>query len=251
MSESLDFSEFFQPVDTGKIAAGRKYLGTQFGQLINCHTTENGWPEMEGVQLVLLGVNEDRRAVENLGCALGPDAVRENLYRLFQGEWSLKMADLGDIRAGATPADTDYALKTVLGALLRKNILPVIIGGGQDLTFAQYLAYSAVEQTVNIAAIDPQFDLGAAGEELTSRSWLSKIILHQPNFLFNFSNIGYQTYFVEQSAIDLMTKLNFDIHRLGLSRSKMEDVEPIIRNADIGYCELRSRSRAAVRGAWK
>lgn len=62
---------------------------------------------------------------------------------------------------------------------------------------------------------------------------MSKIILQQPNYLFNFSNIGYQTYFVEQSALDLMQKLNFDIHRLGQARSKMDDVEPIIRNADL------------------
>lgn len=30
-----------------------------------------------------------------------------------------------------------------------------------------------------------------------------------------------------------MQKLNFDIHRLGQARSKMDDVEPIIRNADL------------------
>ena len=229
----LDFSEFFQPVDIIKIAGGRNFLSTQFGAVLRMNTAETGWPEMEGVQLALIGVNEDRRSMHNHGCAIAPDHVRENLYRLFQGEWTLVMADLGDIRAGASPADTDFALKTVVGALLRKNIIPVILGGGQDLTFAQYLAYEAVEQTVNIVSVDSQFDLGSSGEELNSRSWLSRIILHQPNFLFNFSNIGYQTYFVEQAAIELMGKLNFDIHRLGAARAKIEDVEPIIRNADI------------------
>ena len=101
----LDFSEFFQPVDIVKIAGGRNFLSTQFGALLRTHTAETGWPEMEGVQLVLIGVNEDRRSMHNHGCAIAPDHVRENLYRLFQGEWALGMADLGDIRAGATPAD--------------------------------------------------------------------------------------------------------------------------------------------------
>lgn len=233
MSDSLDFSEFFQPVDLEKISAQRPFISSQFGNLLRFNTTEAGWPDLSDRQLVLIGINEDRRTVNNHGSAIAPDHVRDNLYRLFQGEWSLKMADLGDIRAGATPEDTDFALKTVIGALLRKNILPIVIGGGQDLTYAQYLAYGSVEQTVNIVSIDSQFDLGIAGEELGSKSWLSKIILHQPNFLFNFSNIGFQTYFVEQAAIELMGKLNFDVHRLGLSRSKMEDVEPIIRNADL------------------
>lgn len=236
----LDFSEFFQPVDLEKIATGRKFQPTQFGTLLRCNTAEDGWPEMGNVKIALIGVNEDRRSVHNHGCAIAPDHVRENLYRLYQGEWNLVMADFGDIRAGASPADTDFALKTVMGALLRKDIIPIIIGGGQDITFAQYLAYQAVEQTVNIVAIDPGFDLGASDDELSSKSWLSKIILHQPNFLFNFSNIGFQTYFVEQDAIQLMGKLNFDIHRLGMSRSKMEDLEPVIRNADLVSFDIGS-----------
>ncbi|HLG03836.1 MAG TPA: formimidoylglutamase [Bacteroidia bacterium] len=233
MSGSLDFSEFFQPVDTERIASGKKYSAMQFGERMQCYSVEKGWPDLVATSLVFIGVNEDRRTVGNHGTAMAADQVRTHLYRLFQGEWPLSMADLGNIHAGNSPADTDFALKTVLGALLRKNITPVIIGGGHDLTYAQYLAYESVEQTVNLTAIDPQFDLGASGEELNSRSWLSHIILHQPNFLFNFSNIGYQTYFVEQSAIDLMGRLNFDVHRLGTSRSKLEELEPIIRNSDL------------------
>jgi formiminoglutamase len=240
MSDSLDFADFFQPVNATALINGKQLVTTQMGTLIRIHTTESGWPDLSEVQIVLIGVNDDRRTVNNHGCALAPDQVRTNFYSLFQGNWNLKMADLGNIQAGNSPSDTDFAIKTVLGALLRKNILPIIIGGGQDLTYPQYLAYQAVEQTVNMVSIDSQFDLGIAGEELNSQSWLSRIILHQPNFLFNFSNIGYQTYFVEQAAIDLMEKLNFDIHRLGMSRAKMEDVEPIIRNADIVSFDISS-----------
>ncbi|MBI3512324.1 MAG: formimidoylglutamase [Bacteroidetes bacterium] len=233
MSDNLDYSEFFQPVDESKFSGTSTYFPSQIGQKIQKNSSLTGWPDLSGTKLALIGVNEDRRTHNNNGCALAPDHVRRNFYNLFEGEWQLQMADLGDIRAGNSPDDTDFALKTVIGALLRKNIIPLIMGGGQDLTYAQYLGYEKIEQTVNVVAVDPQFDLGVAGEKLNSRSWLSKLILHQPNFLFNFSNIGYQTYFVEQASIELMQKLNFDIHRLGLSRSRMEDLEPIIRNADI------------------
>ena len=233
MSQSLDFSEFFEPVNTALTDLDANLLGTQFGQLLRKNTTESGWPNLDGVHLVFIGIREDRRCINNKGTALAPNAVRKNLYSLFQGDWQLQMADLGDICAGFTPEDTDYALKIVVGGLLKKNIIPIIIGGGQELTFAQYLGYEKLEQTVNIVSIDSQFNLGSAGEELNSKSFLSKIILQQPNYLFNFSNIGYQTYFVEQSGLDLMQKLNFDIHRLGQARSKMDDVEPIIRNADL------------------
>src|SRR5574337_262427 len=99
MSATTDFSEFFQPVDPERISGGRKYAETHFGQLISCHTAETGWPALDEIKIAFIGVNEDRRVIQNHGCALAPDAVRENLYRLFQGEWKLKMADLGDIRA--------------------------------------------------------------------------------------------------------------------------------------------------------
>ncbi|MGL5889226.1 MAG: formimidoylglutamase, partial [Bacteroidia bacterium] len=187
----------------------------------------------EGAKMALIGVCEGRRSEGNDGTSMAPDTVREYLYQLHLGPWPLQMIDLGNISAGHTPGDTDFALKTVMGTLLRQNIIPIILGGGQDLTFAQYLAYEAIEQTVNLLAIDHKFDIGGSGDELNSTSYLSRIILHQPNFLFNFSNLGYQTYFVEQSSVDLMAKLNFDIHRLGQVRSAPELAEPVIRNADL------------------
>jgi hypothetical protein len=95
------------------------------------------------------------------------------------------------------------------------------------------MAYENMGQIINIAAIDSSFDLGNAEENFNSRSYLSKIILHQPNFLFNYTNIGYQTYFVDQDAIQLMKNLFFDVYRLGEIRSDIEEVEPLVRNADL------------------
>ena len=64
----------------------------------------------------------------------------------------LKIADLGNIRAGATVTDTYFALKTVVSELIKKDIIPVIIGGGQDLTYAQYLGYEDLEQKVDLVS---------------------------------------------------------------------------------------------------
>ena len=77
------------------------------------------------------------------------------------------------------------------------------------------------------------FDLGNDEHELNSRSYLSRIILHQPNFLFAYTNVGYQTYFVDKDAVGLMKNLLFDVHRLGKVNLDMEETEPMIRNADI------------------
>jgi hypothetical protein len=62
---------------------------------------------------------------------------------------------------------------------------------------------------------------------------MSHIIMQQPNYLFNYTNIGFQTYFVDQQAITLMKNLYFDTYRLGNVRANMEEVEPMVRNADM------------------
>jgi formiminoglutamase len=120
--------------------------------------------------------------------------------------------------------------------LVKLNILPIIIGGGQDLTYAQYMGYETLEQKVDLVVVDAKFDIEEDDEEskiTTSGSYLSKIFLHQPNYLFNYSNLGYQTYFVSQDSLKVMDKLYFDVHRLGEFVSDLTLTEPIIRNANM------------------
>lgn len=228
----MDFSEYFEPVDLSKLKGAESYTQAALGSVIKSYKPEEEFPSLEDINIALIGVQEDRRAVNNEGCALAPDYVREYLYRLFQGSYPAKIADLGNIRKGFNIDDTYFAVTTVVAELVRAGIVPVIIGGGQDMTYAVYRAYEKLGQTINMVAVDSAFDLGDADDELSSRSYLSKIILHQPNHLFNYSNIGYQAYFVEQNAVQLMSKLYFDVYRLGQVRANMEEVEPIVRNAD-------------------
>lgn len=244
----IEFTDIFEPVSLQRFSGGADYLPAQLGKVMRIHAEETGFPDLGGIHLALIGVKDDRLARANEGCALAPDAVREYLYRLNQGPWGLQMADLGNIRQGHTPADTAFALASVMTDLLKQNIIPVVIGGGQELTYAQYLAYKPLEQTVNIVAVDPLFDLGEAEAELHSHSWLSRIILQQPNYLFNYSNIGFQTYFVDQASVELMAKLNFDIHRLGEARASLESMEPVIRNADMLTFDMAAIRRSEAPG---
>jgi formiminoglutamase len=225
--------EFFTPLDTSEFIGADRYAASSYGKIVNSYVQGGDFPSLENIQLAILGVEEDRQAINNEGCGLAADYVRENFYKLFQGDYSAKIVDLGNIKKGNTIEDSYFALTDVLAQLLKKNIIPIVIGGSQDLTYCNYLAYQKMEQTINIVAVDSSFDIGEGDKTLDSQSYLSKIILHKPNILFNFSNIGYQTYFVEQNSIELMKKLFFDTHRLGQVRKKMEDVEPIVRNADV------------------
>ena len=236
----MDLSIYLQPIELIRFNKVGESHERRMGDVISSYTNESGFPDLKDVKLAIIGVNESRNSINNEDCDKAPNSVREYLYALYSTSSKLRIVDLGNIAPGATSDDTYFALNTIVSQLLQLDIIPIIIGGSQDLTYANYLAYENMGQIINITAIDSHFDLGNAEENFNSRSYLSKIILHQPNYLFNFTNIGYQTYFVNQDAISLMKNLFFDVYRLGEVRSDMMLVEPLVRNADLVSFDISS-----------
>jgi len=222
----MDFSEYFEPVTL------KDDLDYKQNQFVNTIVGIEKGNEFD-YDIAIIGVGEERNAYNNNGCGLSPDNIRKYLYRLTSLGDKSKIIDLGNLKLGATINDTYFALSSILEQLIKKNIIPIVIGGSQDLTYANFLAYKNLEQTVNLVTVDSKFDLGEAEEEINSDNFLTKILLHQPNYLFNYSNIGYQSYFIDKDEINLMSKLYFDVYRLGQVQKNIEDVEPIVRNADI------------------
>jgi arginase family enzyme len=223
---------FLSPVQDSVIADLLLQSPTTLGHNIAIHSVEDGFPGLENVQLAIIGVQEDRNSKGNFGCGENLHFIRRKLYELFPGNWDVNIADLGNVEKGNAVSDTYFAVQETITFLLKKNIIPIIIGGGQDITYTNYRAYDALEQSVNIVSIDSRFDLGNLDDALTSQSYLSKIIMQQPNNLFNFSNIGYQTYFNSQEEINLLDNLFFEAYRLGEAKD-LEIVEPVMRDADL------------------
>jgi len=234
----MSLSDFFSPLSPEKFTPKQGFYTSQLG-LKATFFTEN-FPDLNSNEydIAIIGVKDDRAAVNNNGCSLGPDYFREQFYLLNEGAFISRIIDLGNIKAGEAISDTYVALKMVVSELIALNIIPVIIGGGQDLTYAQYMAYESLEQKVDLVVVDNKFDLEEddtdQGRITThSNTYLNKIFLHQPNYLFNFSNVGYQTYFVNQDSLKVMNKLYFDVHRLGEFTNDISSVEPIMRNANM------------------
>jgi len=224
--------DFFTPIKDSVVAHLELQASSCFGQNIQIHSQKDGFPDLENVQIAIFGVQEDRNSQDNFGCGEDLHAIRQKLYQLFPGKWHTSIADLGTIDKGNEVSDTYFAVKEIITSLLKKNIIPIIIGGGQDITYVNYRAYDDLEQSVNITTVDSRFDLGNLEEALTSQSYLSKIIMQEPNNLFNYCNVGYQTYFNSQEEISLLDNLFFDTYRLGKAK-ELESIEPAFRNSDI------------------
>ena len=225
-------ADFLTPVKDSVVAHSVLLPPNSLGAIMQVYTQTDGFPDLKGINIAILGVEEDRNTEDNLGSGKDLHHIRRHLYQLFPGNWNTSIADLGNIKKGDSTTDTHFAVTKVIADLLKLNIIPIIIGGGQDTTFSNYKAYDALEQTVNLVAVDSMFDLGNFEDELSSKSYLSKIIMEVPSNLFNYSNIGYQTYFNSQEEIKLIQGLNFDAYKLGQAKD-LEIVEPVFRDADI------------------
>lgn len=240
----MELAEYFSPIQRGK----DEQVPDSIGQIAQKHTEEAGFPDWDEADIALIGVPEERGTETNKGCALGPDQIREYFYKLFPGNYTLNMVDLGNIIPGETLNDTYHGLSHAITELVKRDTIPVILGGSQDLTYANYQAYEQLEQVVNLVAIDQSLDLGEPEDSISERTYLSKIILKQPNYLFNFSNIGYQTYLVKQQELTLMDQLFFERIRLGEVRANMHEAEPMIRDADIVSVDMAAVKQADAPG---
>ena len=237
---------FLSPVSDSVLAHSELLSQQTIGKKLKIHSEKYGLPDLDGVQLAIIGVKENRNDVNYIGSELNYNDLRKTLYSLFAGNWHTIIAYLGDIEPGESTEDSYYALRTSVELLVEKKIIPIIIGGSQDLTYANYRAYDNLQPMVNIVNVDTNFDLGDSSQPIKNNSYLGKIILEEPYNLFNYSTIGYQTYFNSQEEIDLMERLYFEAYRLGEISNNINRVEPVMRDAHIVTIDLKSVRAAEV-----
>ncbi|PHR99541.1 MAG: arginase [Leeuwenhoekiella sp.] len=226
------------PVSDALLAQDGLFNEQRLFNQLKIHSRESGLPELNELDVVLIGVRERRGAVEELEDYLDFSAVRKAFYKLFPGNWHTRVGDLGDLEAGDQLSDTYFALKELVNSCVKNDVIPIILGGSQDLTYALYRAFDDLDQMVNLVSVDSRFDLGNSSLPITHESYVGKIIVEQPYNLFNYSNLGYQTFFNSQEEIDLMEKLYFDAFRLGNLTSDISRIEPVMRDADIVSFDL-------------
>ena len=229
----MEFELSFEPIDHNC----NDYDSGQLGRNIMAYT-KSSFPNLAEADLVFFSVNEYRGSgSDTINNSL--DSIRKELFNLYEGLERLRIADLGHLLIGESVSDTYQLLSDVLFECEQRGLFSLIIGGSQDLTIAQYRSCVNLGKLSNLVAIDSRFDLGV-NHNNNNRSYLSEILNIQPNFLFNFTNIGYQTYYNSQDSILLLDKLHFDAFRLGEIRLNIEEVEPSLRNADLMSFDMSS-----------
>lgn len=225
-----DLRPYFTPGHFIETKEEGTYQPMQFGANVQCVTQDQfDWDDAD---IVLVGCGEWRGEDERAAYSEGPDAIREELYKLYSWHPAIKIADAGNIRQGASVDDTRAALRTVLQELHQAGKTVVVLGGSHDLTLQQYEVFKKAEQMINASVADMLVDLDET-EATTSHSFLMEMLTATPNFVGHYSHIGFQSYYAHPRMLETLDKLRFDFFRLGKVREHMEDMEPVLRTSNL------------------
>lgn len=221
-----DISIYFQALKSDSAI-----LENSLGESIIRHD-EGGFPEIKLNSIAIFDIPEYRNST--ISFSETKNSFRNAFYNLYQGEnWTRKIYDLGTVMPGGKIEDTYFALSQIVSELVKQDIIPVLIGGGQDLTLSCYKGFESLERMINICALDSQFDIGDPNEAVNANGYVSHLLMQRPCYLFNYSTIGVQRPFVKKNDLDLFEKLYFDVCRLGEFNADFKVAEPHLRNADV------------------
>lgn len=222
--------DFLDPVDIFQLSDDGGYKDTQLGRHIAVYDGE--FPSVAEADIVLVGCGEMRGEGMEYGNTISPDAIRKEFYNLYHWHKEVNVADLGNVKTGATLQDSYAAVKTVVSELLEQGKKVVLLGGSHDVTSAQYGAYASLGKIIEAVCIDARIDLNM-DSVLPADNFLMDMLTGEPNFIRHYNHIGFQSYMVHPKMLETIDKLHFDCFRLGKVKENIEEMEPVIRNASL------------------
>lgn len=119
---------------------------------------------------VIIGYPSDSGVALNggrIGAAEAPTFIRRMLYRMtpsaleYEAHSALlkHIVDLGDFQSTGDLERDLIEFGKVIAAYLRQGIVPMILGGGHEISYAHFLGYVEAQKKVSIVNIDAHLDV--------------------------------------------------------------------------------------------
>ncbi|HTD93145.1 MAG TPA: formimidoylglutamase [Chitinophagaceae bacterium] len=241
MADHLNISDFLLPVNLSEISQDEGYKDGQLGKILTLN--DELFPDLDDVQLVLVGCGEQRGSGMIGAESRSPDAIRRQFYQLYYWHTDIRIADIGNIKAGASYSDSYAALKTVIRELINDGKTVIILGGSHDLTLAQYQAYADNKRLIEASCVDALIDLNI-DSPFRHENFLMEMLTSEPNYMRHYNHIGFQSYYVHPRMLETMDKLRFDCFRVGHVKENIEEMEPVIRNSTLFSFDISAIAHA-------
>lgn len=222
--------DFLEPINLAYLSNDEGYRDTQIGKHILVHDEE--FPDISQAEMIIVGCGEMRGNGIEYDNASSPDEIRKEFYKLFHWHNNVHVADVGNVKKGASLQDTYAALQTIVSELIEQGKKVIILGGSHDITLAQYNAYVNAEKLVEAVCIDAAIDLNM-DSVLIADNFLMDMLTSEPNYVKHYTHIGFQSYLVHPHMLETIDKLRFDCFRVGNVRDNIDEMEPAIRNANL------------------
>lgn len=229
----IDLKDYFDPAGT-VVSPANTSMSAQsvFAHSVTAHTENNPVSGTGKYKIALLGVPGSINSSDGGRTYDAPDAIRAQLYRLAKIPGKIKIADLGNMKQGASPGDTVAGLADILARLMDEHVFPVIMGGCSSLLPAIDKAFALRSHKYTLASIDSRIDYCHEKKEHSPLNWLNAIIDTPRNALAHYINIGYQTYLNDQQVINRFIKRKSELVRVGDARQSAWLTEPLLRDSD-------------------
>jgi len=246
MSDALLIKDFLLPISIPYLLGDISLNESQWGSNIDAYTEE--FPELNNIDIAIIGIPDERGAGSNIIQGESPDCIRKQFYQLYYWHTDIRMADLGNVKAGQSLSDTYAAARTIIKALTEENITVIVLGGSHDLTMAQYGAYVERKKIIEVSCIDAHIDL-VSDLGLKSHNFLMEMLTGEPNFIKHYNHLAFQSYFVHPTMLQTMDKLRFDCYRLGAIKENIQEMEPVLRTSHMLTIDITALAYAYSPGS--
>ncbi len=158
------FWNFLDPPDSSLIYKRREVDDLRFGETVETRREKFG----ETFKAVLVGFPYDEGATRNMGRAgssTAPEEIRRAFYRLTPTKSAalpdaeFRIFDAGDIKQHLKLEEALTKLEGVVATLLRYGYIPIVLGGSNDISHADFRACESVHGRCGAINVDSHLDV--------------------------------------------------------------------------------------------
>lgn len=180
--------------------------------------------------IVILGCPQDEGVKRNngrAGAAGGPDAIRSEFYKLTPFNIKKKVFDLGDVNIGSSLEETHDTHTAVVKQVLLDGKRLIVLGGGNDIAYADGRAMADVFGPEKWIAINVDSHLDVRVSEQRNSGTPYRQLLEEGHLLPNyFYEVAYQTHLASPVYYKYLRDLGVNRISLELLRSREQaDIE--------------------------
>lgn len=189
-----------------------------------------------GADVVILGCPQDegvRRNGGREGAAKAPDAIREQFYRLTPFNIKKRIYDAGNVRIEGSLEDVHEAQTAIVRQFLKDGKRIIVLGGGNDISFADGRAMAEVFGPAWWIGINIDSHLDVRADKPRNSGTPYRDLLEGGHLLPRyFYEVGYQTHFA--SPIYYKYLRDLEVNRISLE---------ILRSREAVDMELKEQIR--------